>query len=300
MPRALAALILVAACLLVVLWLAGGFDGLSHWAQTAQRNFQTRMAQGLRALHAGDRGALAALWGLCFAYGFVHAIGPGHGKFLLGAYGAGTQVGLGRLVGVGLVASLAQALTAVLLVYAGVALFGLTRDALQATGAQILDRVSWAAIALIGAWLIWRGTRKMRATRAQHHHHHHHHHEHAHTCPDCGHAHAPSPAQIAAATHWRDTAALIGAIAIRPCTGALFLLILTWRMGLIWQGIAGALIMGLGTASVTMAIAALSVLTREGAFAFDTKGRLHRITPILEALAGAIIVIFALNMLKII
>lgn len=285
---------------LLVLWATGGLDGLSTWAEAAQRRFQASMAQGLRALRAGEPGALATLWGLCFAYGFVHAVGPGHGKFLLGAYGAGTQVSLARLSTIGLAASLAQGASAVGLVYAGVGLFNASREALQLTGEVWLNRAGLVAIALIGAWLLWRGLRKLIlaprpvAQIAGHDH------GADHLCESCGHSHAPSPAQVAQAQGWRDVAALIGAIAIRPCTGALFLLILTWRMGLVWQGIAGALIMALGTASVTMSVAALSVLARDGALAWGARWRsISLLAPMIEMLAGAFVLVLALNMLKI-
>ena len=296
----LAALAVAAGALAV--WLGGGLDAVTQWAQDAQRGFQAQMAQALRALRAGEPGALVALWGLCFAYGFVHAVGPGHGKFLLGGYAAGNQVAVARMAGIGLVASLAQGGSAVALVYGGVLLFNASREALQIAGDIWLDRASLIAIALIGLWLMSRAARKMiRQTfaapmavtgHAPHHHH-------AGACDSCGHRHGPDLHEVTALRGWRDTVLLVGAIAIRPCTGALFVLILTWRMGLVWQGIVAVMVMALGTAAVTVAVAATAVLAREGAM--DWAGRLGQarwLVPLAEALAGLFILLVALNMLK--
>ena len=102
------------------LWLSGGFDQLAVWAATEQRDFQNRMAQALRAIRSGEPGAIMLLLGLCFAYGFFHSVGPGHGKVLIGGYGMARDVEWQRLGLIGLAASLGQAVTAILLVYIGV------------------------------------------------------------------------------------------------------------------------------------------------------------------------------------
>ncbi len=308
MPRAviLGALALVGLGALVW-WLGNGAEGLAAWAQSAQRGFQDQMALGLRALRAGQPGALATFWALCFAYGFVHAAGPGHGKFVLGAYGAGHQVPLARMAGIGLAASLAQGGSAIALVYGGVLIFNATREGLQLAGDIWLERASLGAIALIGLVLVMRATRRglrMAAAPAPvalaggaaaghgaaHGH-----------CDSCGHKHAPDMHEVAALTGWRDSLMLVGAIAIRPCTGALFVLLLTWRMGLIWQGMAAVMIMALGTATVTVAVAGLAVLAREGAQDWAARlGRARVLMPLMEGLAGLFILLVALNMLKII
>ena len=96
----------------------------------------------------------------------------------------------------------------------------------------------------------------------------------------------------------RDALLLIGGIAIRPCTGALFLLILTWRLGIDGAGIAGAFAMGLGTATVTVAVAVASVWVREGTFlAFADSRGARLLVPVLELTAGALVAAIAAQLL---
>jgi ABC-type nickel/cobalt efflux system permease component RcnA len=277
----------VVAALAAWLWLLGGAEDVARRAAEGQQAAQQAMAGALRSLRAGEPGALAALWGVCFAYGFFHAAGPGHGKLLIGGYGAGTRVPALRLSGLAVASSLAQGASAVALVYGGVWAFGLTRVQLTDAAEVWLAPLSYAAVGAIGAWLVLRGARKLWRSRpapalASGHTHH------RDAC--CGHSHGPTPEEAARVTGWRDAAALIGAVALRPCTGALFLLVLTWRMDLVWQGIAGVAAMALGTASVTVAVALASVTAREGALAQLSESRaLARAVPLLEVSAGALI-----------
>ncbi len=288
------------AALAVWLWGFGGAAWVEASAAQGQREAQVAMAGGLRALRAGEPGALMALLGLCFAYGFFHAAGPGHGKLLIGGYGVGRRVPVLRLSTLALLSSLAQAASAVGLVYAGIWALGWGREQLTDAAEDWFAPASYAAIGLIGLWLVLRGGRKLltrpEAGDAQEHAHHGHHHHHApgEVCPSCGHAHGPSLEQVEQVHSLRDALVLIGAIALRPCTGALFLLILTWRMGIVSAGILGTFAMGLGTATVTVAVALASVTLREGALSrLATGPAALRVMGAIEAAAGAVIAILA-------
>ena len=288
----------------VALWATGALDGVSAWAADWQRQVQTSMARGLRALRAGEPGALAALLAICFSYGFFHAVGPGHGKVLIGGYSLASKATMWRMSLVALLSSLAQGLSAIVLVFAGVLVLNLTRQQMVGLAEDWFADASYAAIALIGLYLLLRGVRKLlRVTRAQtHDHDHEHHHGHTH-CHNCGHAHAPGLHDVEAAGNWRELAVLIAGVAIRPCTGALFLLVLTWQMGLVWQGILGVAAMALGTASVTVFTALVAVGLRGGLLAGILQGggsMAARAVPMLEIAAGALVIIVALGLLGVV
>lgn len=295
----LAAVVVVA--LAVWLW---GFDGarmLESWAAEGQRAAQSGMAQGLRALRAEQPGAILMLMAVCFGYGFFHAVGPGHGKILIAGYGVAERVSLSRLSLLAVLSSLAQAATAIVVVYAGVWILGLGREEMVGAAEDWFAPFSYAAICGIGAWLAVRGASRLWSNwtpAVPDHHHDHHHHGDDGVCSSCGHAHGPTPEQAQNVRSLRDALVLIGAIAIRPCTGALFLLILSVSMGIDLAGILGTFAMGLGTASVTLAAAIGSVTFREGTLArFASGPHTARIAGAIETGAGLVIAILAAQFL---
>jgi ABC-type nickel/cobalt efflux system permease component RcnA len=289
------------ALFLVFLYGFGGDHVVMSWALEGQRAAQTEMARDLRALRMGDHAALLALLAVCFGYGFFHAVGPGHGKVLIGGYGAAAQVGAVKLSVIALLSSLAQAVTAVALVSVGLWIVGWSRVFMTDLAERLLTPLSFAAIGLIGVWLIARGVRNMARLRHRDDAHTPGHQgqsgeHHAHICHDCGHAHAPDPHQITRAKGWKDLIVMILAIGIRPCAGALFLLILTAQMGLFGAGVLGAFVMALGTASVTILVAVLAVTLRRGALGYVANiGVLRHVPPILEVTIGFVVFWVALQ-----
>ncbi|MCF1710906.1 hypothetical protein L0V05_19020 [Tabrizicola sp. J26] len=316
MRRSLLILGLIVAAALVLLWFSGSLAAFQRAILSAQHEVQNALAGAIRRLKAGDPGAVTAFLGLSFGYGFFHAAGPGHGKMLIGGYGMARRVPFLRLGAIALVSSLAQALTAIGLVYAGLWLLGWGRDRMVGLTETVLADISRGMIALIGLWLVWRGWKALLAQHRaavldaavdadqghSHHHqghhvHSHHEHDHVHDA-HCGHAHGPSLEEVARVTSLRDALALIAGIAIRPCTGALFVLILTWQMGIARMGIFSALAMGLGTAMLTLLVAGMSVWAREGALATLPGTLVARALPVLQIVVGALIALATLPLLS--
>ncbi|WP_281857055.1 nickel/cobalt transporter [Litoreibacter halocynthiae] len=299
MPRIVVVPVTIAIAALIWLWSSGGFDSLAAFAAGEQREFQNQIARTLRALRSGDAGAHTLLMTLCFAYGFFHAVGPGHGKVLIGGYGLGRQVPWMRLSLISFVSSLGQAITAVLLVYAGVLVFNLSRTQMVGAAEDYMAPFSYAAIGAIGLWLTIRALRKfLRRNQAATHDHAHHPHGEDGTCSECGHKHGPSLDEVENASSLRDALILIAGIAMRPCTGALFVLIITWQMGIAMAGIAGAFAMALGTAVVTIGVGVAAVTMRAGLIGSFASSRVATgIVPAIELMAGLLILFIASGLL---
>jgi nickel/cobalt transporter (NicO) family protein len=164
--------------------------------------------------------------------------------------------------------------------------------------------VGHAMIAGLGLWLVWRGVMGLKRTAAAEvsdgHDHSHHHDDHGpdHVHgPHCNHAHGPTLAEVEAVGGWRDAVALVAGIALRPCSGALFVLIVTFQLGIALAGVVGALVMGLGTALITVSAALLAVWAREGALSGLGLGRFAKALPVLELGIGAVIACAAIGLL---
>ncbi len=289
-----------AACvvaLAVWLWAMGGTGQVMRFATDAQREAQQAMAGALRALRAGQPGAVATLLGLSFTYGFFHAAGPGHGKLVIGGYGMAQRIPVLRLSLLAFASSAAQAVTAVALVYSALLLLDWGRQQIVGAAEEVLAPLSFALIAAVGGWLALRGVRRLsRVAKSHAHVEHDHHHSEDGTCQSCGHKHGPTVEEAASVRSLRDALMVIGSVAVRPCTGAIFVLILTWQMGIPLAGIAAAFAMALGTACVTVGVALAAVSLRESALIRLQGAAAVRATAALELLVGIVIAIVALQL----
>jgi nickel/cobalt exporter len=101
----------------------------------------------------------------------------------------------------------------------------------------------------------------------RHDHHHGHDHAHGHDHDDdeghaWGHAHAPEPRELGGRDWWKRGLSAIVAVGLRPCSGAIIVLVFALAQSMFWIGVASTFVMGLGTAITVSAIATLAVGAR--------------------------------------
>ena len=269
------------------------------YVQTEQQRLHRALAGAIRTLRdEGSLTAASALISLSFIYGLFHAVGPGHGKAVLSAYLLTQPTALRRSLALAAASSFMQGVTAIVIVFGAVAVFGL---ALRSSGevVQWLEAASFALVAAVGLWLAWRAGRSLAThlgltTHTSHTHTHHHaHHDHEHAHGACGHAHVPTPHQAMQAGSLREMGAIVMSIGIRPCTGAVLVLVFAQAVGMTMAGIAAVLAMSAGTALAVALIALAAVGARDGAW-FVTRLDNARVAVAMQGIAFAGGIILAL------
>jgi len=295
----------------------GGFSG---WILAKQAEFY-RMLSGLIRAAKADGSAAYTLLGISFLYGMFHAAGPGHGKAVISSYLVANNETWRRGIVLSFASAILQAFTAIAVVGIAAALLGATAKAMGNT-VRVIEIVSYALIILIGLRLLWvKGRAFLHLLRGEthahhghdhgHNHNHHdhghghhshdhdHHHDHGDEASAWGHAHAPEPQELTG-RHWlRRGLTAIVAVGLRPCSGAIIVLVFALAQGLFWIGVASTFVMGLGTAITVAIIATLAVGAR------GLAGRLAKTKPGvgmilvrgLETAAALVIVLFGTALL---
>jgi nickel/cobalt exporter len=197
-----------------------------------------------------------SLVGIGFAYGIFHAAGPGHGKAVISSYILSSERALARGITLSFVAALIQALVAIGLVGGVFILAGGTAATMSWT-ANIVELSGFAVVAVLGLLMTWRKAGKVLGTLD------------LARDPglmsvgdcDCDHAHMPPPEQLERSS-LRDMAGIALGAGIRPCAGAILVLVLAMSQHLLGAGIAAVFAMALGTAITTSSIAALAVYAK--------------------------------------
>jgi len=264
-------------------------DGVMGWLLARQALFYRDLSGLIRAAKT-DGSAYWGLIGVSFAYGIFHAAGPGHGKAVISSYLLANEETWRRGIALAFASALLQATTAIVLVAVAALAIGATAKMMGDT-VRVIEIVSYALIMLLGARLFWvkgRGfLQALRAVRADvganHHPHDQHGHAHCHDSHDhserhdhdeaesalpWGHAHAPEPEALAGPGGWQRGLSAIVAVGLRPCSGAILVLVFALAQGLFWAGVASTLVMGLGTAITVAAIATLAVAAKAAAKGF--------------------------------
>ncbi len=261
---------------------AGFMQRIGQWVMEKQALMHRELATAVRRFKTSDPfSAALMLAAISFAYGVLHAAGPGHGKAVISSYVLADGQTVRRGILLSFMAALIQAMSALVLVAVLVLV-------LRSTGLQIkameawLETLSWGFVTLVGAWLLYYQLRPVFAPAHVHSHDHndhghhrhdddhhhghshagaHHHHHHDSGCEVC--AHMPAPSQLKGDWSWKRAFALAFAVGIRPCTGAILVLVFAIGQGLWWAGVFSTFAMAIGTAITVSVLATMAVGSRE-------------------------------------
>ncbi len=245
--------------------------GLTQWILAQQAQFYRALSSAVTAAKTDGKAAFGLAW-LSFLYGIFHAAGPGHGKAVISSYLVADDATMKRGIVLSFAAAIAQAIAAVALVGIAALVLGATAKAMNET-VRVLELGAYGVIVLFGLALAWRKSRALLAAwsarheahHAAHHHHHDHHHrdrghghDHAHD-EDCDHSHGPEPAELKGKGWLKRGLTAVIAVGMRPCSGAILVLVFALSQGIFAIGVAATFAMALGTAITVTAIALLAV-----------------------------------------
>jgi nickel/cobalt exporter len=290
--------------------------GLLGWVAQAQSDFYQALTEALRRLRS-DWTAFWVLGGLSFLYGVFHAAGPGHGKVVIGSYMLANERQVLRGILLSFAAAMVQSTVAVVFVGVAAALLGLSSLAMG-TAVGWIERASYALVALLGLWLL---ARRLLGLGHRHHEHPVPRDAHGRTAadPHFGHDHGPAGHRHDDGDHdqgadgarhhhhhhhmvtaeqtggdWREQLGVVLGVGMRPCSGALVVLVFALSQGILAAGIAAVFLMGLGTAITVSVLSIIAVSAKD--LAVRLAGRESRLAGRLlwgaEVLGAVIVFLF--------
>lgn len=214
--------------------------------------------------HPVETGVMLMLFS--FIYGLLHSVGPGHGKVIITAYLATHPLKLCSSLLLTIAASAIQGIVAIILVTVVTFALQLSSRSLHQSSFW-MEKGSYLLIVLVGGMLCYRAARSLLAIAktnrrssamtvtslkpidADH--------IHSANC-GCGHRHLPTEHELSNGGGWKTKLAIIFSIGLRPCSGAILVLLFSKVIDAYYWGMASAMVMAVGTAT-TISLLALFV-----------------------------------------
>lgn len=278
---------------LALLW--AGLTLHSHWGAFIQWCLATQITLHrylvMYLLQLNNHQYTGGIWLLtgAFFYGVLHAIGPGHGKFVVTTYLSTNKESLLAARLVPFVGSLMQGVSAILFVFILAIGFNLASGDLS-TSRWYVEKISAVMIGGFGAFLIYQALKSLRPPTmkylrftAQH--------THDEQC-GCGHH---GVGQTLADNHWKTRLGVILAIGARPCSGAIMILLFSNALGIVTWGIAAVMTMAFGTALSIMGLSLAVRYARNQTLAWfgPEHPALKWLAPAAKIAGGIVLILFA-------
>ncbi len=273
-----------------------------------QREVNTQLADLLYDAQSNPLVVGSSLVGFSFIYGMLHSLGPGHGKVIVTTYLATHPTKVRASLILTVVSALIQALVAIALVSILLWFFSASMREVNEKS-MLFVSMSYGLVAILGAVICWKAVRqlyhalrskkpkiaalsplvqsgKLPPVQAPNNRWQSSHslmvgqvapktESHSSVC-GCGHQHVVDASAINKADTWREYIGIVATIGIRPCTGAIMVLLFANVVGLYWMGVMSAVVMAAGTALTTSMIAMLTLAGKHFIKRYLTAGSHHR------------------------
>lgn len=266
----------------------------THWPAFIQWCLSTQITLHrylvMYLLQLNNHQISGGLWLLtgAFLYGVLHAIGPGHGKFIVTTYlSTNNESPLAARV-IPFVGSLMQGVSAILFVFILAVGFNLASGDLSQSRWYV-EKISALMIGAFGVYVMYQAAKSLKPrtlritgiTPLSHTH-----------SADCGCGHHG----VGAVAHdWKARLGVILAIGARPCSGAIMILLFSNALGMVSWGIAAVMTMSLGTALSIMglSLAVRYARNRTASLFSEDAQRLAWVVPVLKIAGGIALILFA-------
>jgi len=250
-----------------------------HWPQILlqsviwQKTLNQQMTTLLKQVASNPHQAGLTLMGFSLLYGVLHALGPGHGKVVIATFLATHPTRIKTSLQLTAAAAAVQGGVAIALVTVMLVILQLSSRQLHLSS-YWMEKGSYLLVAGLGLWLCWRAIRKLlpalrdagqrtppeqpatagggmtihRIVHAEG--------QHSDSC-GCGHQHVPDSKRLAAAVDWKTKSLVVLSMGLRPCSGAIMMLLFSKVIGVYGWGVLSAMAMALGTAVTVSGMALL-------------------------------------------
>jgi|GEM_PF-2980967 len=209
--------------LLVVYTIATYWPVLMVKAIQVQRVLNQQLAELIYDIEENKQGAMAWFVAVSFFYGMLHSLGAGHGKVLVTSYLITNRGTIAKASLITITTALLQAVVAIVIVEFMLTMFSASMREVHSAIASAI-RMSYFCVICLGVVLMLKAASK-------------------------------APLLIDKHGLW----GIIAVVGLRPCTGAVMILLFSNMVGLRGVGIMSAIMMAVGTAITTSIIACLAV-----------------------------------------
>jgi len=233
-------------------------DSAWHTLIEFQRQVNAGVAIHMRALETGNSFAAFFLGlGVAFLYGMIHALGPGHGKFVILSYFMGREVYVLRGLVMAAQMAVVHVIAAVVIVWVADILLK-TSLGIGLADVPGIRAGSFLIIAGIGIYMLYQAVRGSGGHTHTHNHthdHNHHHHGHSHDHPH-------------GASHATEGGLVALAVGMVPCPGAVLVMLYAIANDMIYPGflLVAAMSVGIGLTIAILGVA--TILLRQFATRF--------------------------------